>query len=78
MAQRMAELSQRVLIVELDLNGFAAGARRFGDDSWLTQFDNGLLLTILGPLASVRRTLRSRSRCTTSSGRPRWSPRPTR
>jgi hypothetical protein len=39
-------LSERVLTIELDLDGFAAGTRRFPDDSHLVQIDTGLFLTI--------------------------------
>lgn len=46
LARRIAELSERVHIIELDLDGFAAGTRRFPDGSCLVQLDTGLLLTI--------------------------------
>jgi hypothetical protein len=46
LARRMAELRDRVLIVELALDGFAAGTRPFPDDSHLVQIDTGLFLTV--------------------------------
>jgi hypothetical protein len=46
LALRMAELTERVHVIELELDGFAAGTRHFPDDSFLVQIDNGLLLTV--------------------------------
>lgn len=46
LTRRMAELRDRVLIVELAMDGFAAGTRPFPDDSHLVQIDTGLFLTV--------------------------------
>lgn len=46
LAASMAQLHDRVLIIELDLDGFAAGKRSFPDGSHLVQIDTGLFFTV--------------------------------
>jgi hypothetical protein len=45
MSTRLAELTDRTLIIEIPLDGFAAGTRPLADGSNLIQFDTGLFLT---------------------------------
>jgi hypothetical protein len=46
MSARLASLADRTLIIEIPLDGFAAGTRPLADGSFLIQFDTGLFLTV--------------------------------